>query len=154
MGNISQKKISENKNCSKKIWRLPTFSTFFWHKKSGKNRLGQYFFSTNFSKPSLKELKFHIVNIFQKQISENKICSKPIWVGSTFSSFFRTSKKSKKSIRLIFFLNNFYFLKFFFEKYSPYEIWAPSNWVLKTLLKSEALLRDILSDTTERTVVL
>ena len=75
-----------------------------------------------------------------------------IWVGSTFSSFFRTSKKSKKSIRLIFYLNNFYFLKIFFEKYSPYEIWAPSNWVLKTLLKSEALLRDILSDTTERTV--
>ena len=28
----------------------------------------------------------------------------------------------------------------------------PSNWVIKTLLKSGALLRDILSDTTERTV--
>ena len=28
----------------------------------------------------------------------------------------------------------------------------PSNWVLKTLLKSGALLRDILSDTSERTV--
>ena len=65
-----------------------------------------------------------------------------------FFHFFYVRKKSKKLANAIFFLNNFYFLKFFFEKYSPYEIWAPSNWVLKTLLKSEALLRDILSDTT------
>ena len=69
-----------------------------------------------------------------------------------FFHFFYVRKKSKKFSNAIVFLNNFYFLKFFFEKYSPYEIWAPSNWVLKTLLKSGALLRDILSDTSERTV--
>ena len=136
----------------KKIMRRIDFFDFFDVRKNGEkvDPTQMVFERIYFSEICFWEI-FTMWNLSSFKLGFEKFVEKNIG-RVDFFHFCYVRKKSKKLANAIFFLNNFYFLKFFFEKYSPYEIWAPSNWVLKTLLKSGALLRDILSDTTERTV--
>ena len=95
---------------------------------------------------------FTMWNMSSFKLGFEKFVENKYWP-SRFLPIFLCQKKVEKVGKRHIFFEQFLFSKIFFlEKYSPYEIWAPSNWVLKTFFKSEALLRDILSDTTERTV--
>ena len=83
---------------------------------------------TMFLKPSLKELKFHMGNISQKKISENKNLFKTHLGRVNFFVFFSNIKKVEKVDPPHIFFEQFLFSEIFFWEIFP--IWNLSSFKL------------------------
>ena len=127
-GEYFSKKNSENKNCSKKIWRLPTFSTFFWHKKSGKNRLGQYFFFNKFFKTQFERAQISLCEYFSKTNFRKQNLFKTHLGRVNFFVVFSNIKKVEKVDPPHIFFEQFLFSEIFFWEIFP--IWNLSSFKL------------------------